>query len=111
MNDHDEIFRQLDKQGWAISDTAIPLSWHITLLMQGWNLWETGHFHLEGIGRSAGDATRHDIRGDTICWDHPGSLQADHPIFNWLASRRTELNQASHIGPPLRSAQRNVGKE
>jgi len=98
MNDHDEIFRQLEKQGWAISDTVIPLSWHITLLMQGWHLWETGHFYMEGIGRSASDARRPDVRGDTICWIHPNSSQANHPFFKWMAQFRQELSERYHLG-------------
>jgi SM-20-related protein len=98
MNDHEEIFRSLETQGWAISDSVIPLSWHITLLMQGWQLWETGHFYMEGIGRSASDARRPDIRGDTICWIYPNSPQANHPFFRWMAQFRQELNERYHLG-------------
>jgi SM-20-related protein len=66
--------------------------------MQGWNLWEDGHFYMEGIGRSASDARRPDIRGDTICWIHPNSHQANHPFFRWMAQFREELNERYQLG-------------
>lgn len=98
MNDYDEICRLLEKRGWAISDTAIPLSWQVSLFLHGWRLWETGHFHMEGIGRSASDARRPDIRGDTICWVRPGSPEAAHPFFRWMAGLGHELNQRCDLG-------------
>lgn len=97
MNDHDDIFRLLDGQGWAVSDTVVPLSWQITLLMQGWQLWEDGYFHPEGVGR-AGDAQRPNIRGDTVCWIPPESSQAQHPFFKWMAQFRQELSQRYDLG-------------
>ncbi len=98
MNDHDEILQPLEKQGWAISDTVVPLSWYINFFTQGWHLWETGHFYMEGIGRNASDAWRPDIRGDTICRIYPNSPQANHPFFRWVAQFREELKERYHLG-------------
>lgn len=98
MNDHDKIFQSLDKRGWAVSDTVIPLSWHITLLMLGWQLWQDGCFHMEGIGRGVNDARRPDIRGDTVCWVPPGSLLSRHPFFSWMARFRQELSERNNLG-------------
>ncbi|TAL75632.1 MAG: 2OG-Fe(II) oxygenase [Burkholderiaceae bacterium] len=98
MSRYDEIYQSLEKQGWAISDSVIPMSWQITLLMQGWQLWEDGHFHMAGIGRGANDARRPDIRGDTIYWIQPKSPEARHPFFAWMAEFREDLSKRYHLG-------------
>lgn len=98
MSRYDEIYQSLEKQGWAISDSVIPMSWQITLLMQGWQLWEDGHFHMAGIGRGANDARRPDIRGDTIYWIRPKSPEASHPFFGWMTEFREDLSKRYHLG-------------
>jgi SM-20-related protein len=98
MGDYDEIIRLLNKQGWAISDSVIPLSWHISLLMQGWHLWERGQFEMGEIGRSASDARRPEVRGDMIYWIQPGSALAGHPFFRWMAQFRQVLNERYDLG-------------
>lgn len=98
MSDYDEIFRLLNQQGWAISDTAIPAAWQQSLLAESQRLWEAGEFHPEGIGRSARDAQRPDVRGDTVYWVRPGSPQAQHPFFDWMAKLREALNTHYDMG-------------
>ena len=98
MTDYDEIIHSLNQRGWSISDSVIPMSWHITLLLQGLQWWSDGRFSAGEIGRDANDAPRPEIRGDSICWIEPGSPQARHPFFGWMARFREELNTRFDMG-------------
>lgn len=98
MNDYDEIIRSLNQRGWSISDSVIPLSWQVTLLLQGLQWWADGQFTAGEIGRGADDALRPEIRGDSICWIEPGSPEAHHPFFGWMARFREELNVRFDMG-------------
>ncbi|TAM91027.1 MAG: 2OG-Fe(II) oxygenase [Candidimonas sp.] len=98
MDEYDEIIQALDRRGWAISDTAVPLSWHITLLLQSWTLWQTGRFSQGEIGRDASIAPQPEIRGDSICWVEPGSSPAAHPFFKWMTGLRQVLNERYQMG-------------
>lgn len=98
MNDYDEIILLLNRQGWAVSDTAVPASWQDTLLAQARQLWETGQFSDGEIGRSQRDARQPAVRGDSICWVPPGSDLAEHPFFAWMAQFRQVLNDRYAMG-------------
>ncbi|OWT60147.1 2OG-Fe(II) oxygenase [Candidimonas nitroreducens] len=98
MSDFDEILYLLNKQGWAVSDTAVPGAWHASLLEQAQRLWVAGEFSGGEIGRGANDARQPAVRGDAICWVEPDSALAQHPFFEWMTGLREALNKSYDMG-------------
>jgi SM-20-related protein len=93
MNEYDAIIGLLNQQGWAVSDSAIPPEWQASLLAQSQDLWAAKHFQAGEIGHGENGAQRPEVRGDWIHWVEPGSPQAAHPFFEWMAQFREVLNE------------------
>ncbi len=99
MRSHQTLFEQLEEQGWAVSDDLIPAHLQQSLYRQSQQLWQAGHFHEAHIGRNENNATRTDIRGDSICWLDPLDPLKAHPAFAaWSAELREQLNRRYYLG-------------
>lgn len=92
MYDFTEIIQLLNQQGIVLTDTAMPASWHQSLLLQAQKTWQEKLFTPGEIGRDK-DGLKPQIRGDHIYWIQPGSDESKHPFFDWMAQFRQVLNK------------------
>jgi SM-20-related protein len=97
MDHYDEIIHLLNRQGWAISDSAIPVEWQSDLLAQSRQLWEHGSFRAGQVGREA-KVNLPEVRGDWIHWIEADSPEGAHPFFVWMTRFREALNERFGMG-------------
>lgn len=98
MTDYDAIIDLLNRQGWAVTDSAMEPAWSGQLLAQAQKLWKAGRFEHGEFGRHGHGGREESIRGDAICWITAGTKAASHPFFAWMTRFREELNQRFNLG-------------
>lgn len=104
MQKMENLFLDLERQGWAFADESIPDGWARELFLECRKSWEEGLFTEASIGRGTEKGRHSEIRGDSILWlNSKQSSSASQNFLQWAEELRQELNQRYFLG--LRSTE------
>ena len=98
MGAYDQIISALNRQGWSVTDTAVPIAWCDELRMHAGRLWEARAFEAGEFGLDLAGGQQPEVRGDSICWVQPGSDLEKLAFFEWIAAFRDVLNERFNLG-------------
>ncbi|MES2741349.1 MAG: 2OG-Fe(II) oxygenase [Pseudomonadota bacterium] len=92
------IADDLTAQGWSQHDHFLPDDLTLALAAQCRALSQAGALQPSAVGRGAGQAVRHSIRGDRIGWLSEGQSAAVDRYLAIMDSLRLNLNRSLFLG-------------
>lgn len=99
MSELENLFADLEAQGWAVSDDLIGRALATRLHGESRAAWEAGLFHPARVGRGEGTAREPGIRGDAILWlDDAPAGPAVREFQAWAEGFRRALNARYFLG-------------
>jgi SM-20-related protein len=89
----------LAAQGWVVCDHFLSDTEALALRDEGMRRCAAGEFHRAGVGRSAAQTVRDDIRGDEVRWLDPQvRSKAEQPYWTRIETLQAALNRELFLG-------------
>lgn len=99
MQKLENLFHDLERQGWAFADEVTPENLSRELFLECQKSWEDGLFTEASIGRGTEKNRHSEIRGDSILWLNSGQESgAPQKFLQWAEDLQKNLNQRYYLG-------------